>query len=191
MGIRDRSLEKFCIMRYVICKRSSYRLENVKFMLSALSLIQGIFVGYRSYEIRKLTPLFPFGFGLSYTTFKYSDLKTSAISEEGKFSVNFSITNTGNTDGREIAQVYISDKDASLPRPVKELKAFTKVSLAVGESKAVTLHLDREALGFYDDRAGHWIAEKGEFTVRVGASSNDLKLTETIELGRTLTWNGL
>ncbi|KAF9448233.1 glycoside hydrolase family 3 protein [Macrolepiota fuliginosa MF-IS2] len=152
---------------------------------------EGIFVGYRSYEIRKLAPLFPFGFGLSYTTFKYSDLKTSSISEEGKFSVTFTITNTGHINGREIAQVYISDTQASLPRPVKELKAFTKVTLAPGEGKSVTLDLDKEALGFYDDRAAQWIAEKGTFTVHVAASSSDLRLEGSIELRKTLTWIGL
>lgn len=148
-------------------------------------------MGYRSYEIRKLAPLFPFGFGLSYTTFEYSDLKTSGVSEEGKFSVTFTVTNTGSIDGREIVQVYISDAQASLPRPVKELKAFTKVTLAAGESKTVTLDLDRDALGFYDDRAAHWIAERGVFTVHVAASSSDLRLKGTIELKQTLTWTGL
>ncbi|KAF5363750.1 hypothetical protein D9756_000198 [Leucocoprinus leucothites] len=152
---------------------------------------EGIFVGYRSYEIRNLAPLFPFGFGLSYTSFEYSDLKTSTTSDDGKFSVTLKVTNTGNISGQEIVQVYISDDQSSLPRPVKELKAFTKVSLAGGENKVVTLDLDREALGFYDDRAGHWIAEKGVFTVHVAASSSDLKLKGAVELRKTLTWNGL
>ncbi|KXN92304.1 putative beta-glucosidase I [Leucoagaricus sp. SymC.cos] len=155
------------------------------------TIANGIFVGYRSYEIRDLAPLFPFGYGLSYTTFEYSNLKTSSVSEDGKFSVTLTVTNTGNVGGREIVQVYISDDQSSLPRPVKELKAFTKVSLASGESKNVTLELDREALGFYDDRAGHWIAEKGVFTVHVAASSSDLRLKGIVELGKTFTWTGL
>ncbi len=148
-------------------------------------------MGYRSYEIRKLAPLFPFGFGLSYTTFEYLDLKTSAVSEEGQFSVTFTVTNTGNVDGREIAQVYISDSQASLPRPVKELKAFTKVTLTAGKSETVTLDLDREAFAFYDDRAAHWIAEAGEFVVHVAASSSDLRLTGSVKLEKTLNWTGL
>ncbi|KAJ3574795.1 hypothetical protein NP233_g1525 [Leucocoprinus birnbaumii] len=152
---------------------------------------EGIFVGYRSYEIRNLAPLFPFGHGISYTTFDYSDLKTSSVSEDGNFSVTLTVTNTGNTAGREIVQVYISDDQSSLPRPVKELKAFTKVALASGESKTVILQLDREAFGFYDDRAGHWIAEKGVFTVHVAASSSDLRLKGSVELSKTFTWNGL
>jgi beta-glucosidase len=101
------------------------------------------------------------------------------------------VTNTGKITGQEIVQVYISDNESSLPRPVKELKAFTKVSLAAGESKTVTLKLDREALGFYDDRAGHWIAEKGVFTVHAAASSSDLKLKGSVELEKNLTWTGL
>jgi beta-glucosidase len=173
-------------MKYVIPQQSTLH------VVEAVPLLpKGIFVGYRSFEIRNLAPLFPFGHGLSYTTFKYSDMKTSSVSEEGKFTVTVTITNTGNVAGREIAQVYISDDQSSLPRPVKELKAFTKVSLAHGESKTVTLAFDREALGFYDDRAGHWIAEKGVFVIHVAASSSDLRLKGSIELKRTLTWNGL
>ncbi|KAJ7498628.1 glycoside hydrolase family 3 protein [Mycena latifolia] len=152
---------------------------------------EGIFVGYRSYEIRNLQALFPFGFGLSYATFEYSDLEVSPISSSGTFSLNFRITNTSQVAGREVAQVYIADPQSSLPRPVKELKGFAKVDLKAGETKVLNVGLDREALGFYDDRQKCWIAEKGPFEVLVGASSQDILLTKEVELSCTITWTGL
>ncbi|KAF9006624.1 glycoside hydrolase family 3 protein [Cyathus striatus] len=152
---------------------------------------EGVFVGYRSYEKRSLAPLFPFGYGLSYTGFKYSDLKVSDISATGTFNVTFKITNAGNVYGKEIAQIYISDVESSLPRPLKELKGFVKVELTPGETKSTALALDKEALSFYDDRAGHWIAEKGSYTVQVGSSSADIRLQDKVELSQTITWKGL
>jgi len=110
---------------------------------------------------------------------------------EGKFSVSYKITNTGTVEGREVSQVYIADKQAFLPRPIKELKGFAKTSLKPGETKQVTIGLDREALSFYDEREMHWIAEAGTFTVLVGASSANIKLKGDVELKKTLTWTGL
>lgn len=101
------------------------------------------------------------------------------------------LKNVGSVDGREVAQIYVSDKQASLPRPLKELKAFTKTTLRTGESKTVTVSLDREALGFYDDAAQQWVAESGTFVVQVGASSADLRLKGEIELKDSFTWTGL
>ncbi|KAI0048714.1 glycoside hydrolase family 3 protein [Auriscalpium vulgare] len=152
---------------------------------------EGIYVGYRSYDKKSVEPLFPFGHGLSYTTFTYSDLSTTPISADGTFSVSFTVTNSGNVSGREVAQVYIADPASALPRPVKELKGFTKVALAAGESKTVTLALDREALGFFDERRKAWVAEAGKFDVLVGASSRDVRLTGTTELKETFSWVGL
>ncbi|KAJ6515569.1 glycoside hydrolase family 3 protein [Mycena sanguinolenta] len=152
---------------------------------------EGIFVGYRNYENSNIQPLFPFGFGLSYSTFEYSDLETSSMSSEGAFSVTFKIKNTSNVPGREVAQVYISDTQSSLPRPPKELKGFVKVALKGGESKSVKVDLTREALSFYDDRQSCWVAEKGTFGVHVAASSVDVRLEGKVELGATLTWTGL
>ena len=154
-------------------------------------MLQGIFVGYRSYEARKLEPLLPFGFGLSYTSFEYTDLKSTEISTNGKFEVSFSITNTGKVEGREVAQLYISDQQASVPRAVKELKGFTKVNLKPGETKRVTIALDREALSFYDDREMRWTAENGKFGIAVGASSADIRLEGEVELAKTFSWTGL
>ncbi|KAG6910989.1 hypothetical protein DXG01_006043 [Tephrocybe rancida] len=152
---------------------------------------EGIFVGYRGFEIKKISTLFPFGFGLSYSQFEYSNLVASNISPDGVFTVAFDVKNTSDVQGREISQIYITDEVSSLPRPAKELKAFYKVNLQPGETKKVELALDREALGFYDDRAAHWIAEGGKFKVLVAASSADIRLTQEIELVKGVTWVGL
>lgn len=153
---------------------------------------EGIYVGYRGYEVKKLEPLFPFGHGLSYTTFEYSDLEISEISEHGKFSVQFKVKNSGNVEGSEVAQVYIADPEASLPRPVKELKGFAKtVALRPGQSERCTVHLDKYALSFYDERRGAWVAEAGKFEVLVGASSADVKLSGHVKLRKSFHWTGL
>ncbi|KAJ6538518.1 glycoside hydrolase family 3 protein [Mycena vulgaris] len=159
--------------------------------LGRIQYNEGIFVGYRSYEIRKLQAMFPFGFGLSYSTFEYSDLESSPVSPDGTFVLSFRITNTSKVAGREVGQIYIADKQSSLPRPVKELKGFVKVELKGGETKALKVGLNREALGFYDDRQKSWLAEKGAFEVLVGASSQDIRLTTEVELGASITWTGL
>ncbi|KAJ6628953.1 glycoside hydrolase family 3 protein [Mycena sp. CBHHK59/15] len=152
---------------------------------------EGIFVGYRSYEIRNLQALFPFGFGLSYSTFEYFDLEVSPISPEGKFSLTFKITNSSKVAGREVVQIYITDQASSLPRPIKELKGFTKVELKGGGTKTLHINLNRDALGFYDDRQMCWVAEKGKFKVLVAASSADIRLTKEVELDATFSWTGL
>lgn len=99
--------------------------------------------------------------------------------------------NTSNVSGKEIAQVYITDVESSLPRAVKELKGFVKVFLTPGESKEVRVELDREAFGFYDDRRERWVAEKGVFNILVGTSSVDLRLKEEVVLKETVVWTGL
>ncbi|KIJ69935.1 glycoside hydrolase family 3 protein [Hydnomerulius pinastri MD-312] len=152
---------------------------------------EGIFVGYRSYEIRDVAPLFSFGHGLSYTTFSYSDLTTTPVTSSGTLVVSFKLTNTGAVAGSEVAQVYISDPQSSLPRPKKELKGFKKVALGPGETKAVTVELGRDALSFYDDRDMVWTAEAGTFAVLVGASPADIRITGEVVLEKTFTWTGL
>ena len=152
---------------------------------------QGIFVGYRGYEINNVAPLFPFGHGLSYTTFTYSEFNVTSTTADGTFTVNFKIKNTGTCAGKEAAQVYITDPHASLPRPVKELKGFVKVSLDIGQETDTQVQLDRSALSFWDSRKGAWVAEKGEFGVLVAASSTDIKWEGKVTLTETLVWNGL
>jgi len=151
---------------------------------------EGLFVGYRSYDRRKIAPLFPFGFGLSYTTFSYSSLQLSArqVGPNDTLQVSVDITNTGQRTGKEIMQLYVRDPQASLHRPEKELKAFAKVQLEPGERKTVTLSLGRDALAYYDDLAHEWVAEAGEFEVLVGASSQDIRAAAPFTLTDTTRW---
>lgn len=139
---------------------------------------EGIFVGYRGYEKARTKPLFPFGFGLSYTTFAYSGLKVpSAPQGSGALTaVTFRVKNTGSREASEVAQVYVGDSHAKVPRPAKELKGFAKVSLRPGEQKEVTILLDRRAFSYYDVAKHAWHAEPGEFAILVGSSSADIQL---------------
>jgi len=138
---------------------------------------EGIFVGYRYYEFKDIEPLFPFGFGLSYTTFAYSDLAVSPlVNHDETVKLSFKITNTGKRAGKEAAQVYVHDTQSSLIRPLKELKGFKKVNLKPGESQVLELELNQRALSFYDPYCKKWVAEPGEFEVLVGSSSRDIHL---------------
>ncbi|WP_297642159.1 glycoside hydrolase family 3 C-terminal domain-containing protein [uncultured Bacteroides sp.] len=146
---------------------------------------EGIFVGYRwADKQKKVKPLFPFGHGLSYTTFEYgkptADSKT--MQADGKLTVRVTVKNTGTREGREVVQLYISDKKSSLPRPVKELKGFRKVKLAPGEAKEVAFTIDKEALSFFDDARHAWVAEPGKFEAIVAASAADIKGVVPFEL---------
>ncbi|MBO5813643.1 MAG: glycoside hydrolase family 3 C-terminal domain-containing protein [Alistipes sp.] len=135
---------------------------------------EGLFVGYRGYEKSGVKPLFPFGFGLSYTTFDYSNIK---IAKDGKeFVVSFDVKNTGKVAGAEVAQVYVGDDECRLVRPAKELKGFEKVMLQPGETKSLSVRLGDEAFRFYDPILREWVVEPGTFTVHVGASSADIRL---------------
>ena len=138
---------------------------------------ESIFVGYRYADKQKAKPLFSFGHGLSYTTFEYgkvsADKKQMSAGDQITFSVK--VKNTGNREGSEIVQLYISDLKSSLPRPIKELKGFEKISLKAGEEKTVTFTVDKAALSFFDDKKHEWVAEPGDFEAIIGASSTDIK----------------
>lgn len=138
---------------------------------------EGIFVGYRYYDRKDIEPLFPFGYGLSYTSFEYSNLTIfeGAISSGEPIQISFEIKNTGSVAGKEVAQLYIRDLKSRLIRPDKELKSFVKVSLLPGESRIVSINLDTEALAYYDPSLPGWVAEPGDFEVMVGTSSRDIK----------------
>ncbi|HEX6485031.1 MAG TPA: glycoside hydrolase family 3 C-terminal domain-containing protein [Ktedonobacteraceae bacterium] len=153
---------------------------------------EGLFVGYRYYDEKKIAPLFPFGFGLSYTTFDYGPLSLSAqgISPDDTLQVSVDVTNSGQRAGKEVVQLYIRDVVASLRRPDKELKAFAKVHLEPGECKTVTLTVARDALAYYDDLAHAWVAEAGEFEVLVGSSSQDIRARATFALTATSRFGG-
>lgn len=139
---------------------------------------EGIFVGYRYYEKKKIAPLFPFGHGLSYTTFAYNNLRLNGESfgPGDQILVSIDVTNTGERAGQEVVQLYVRDEEARVARPLQELKAFAKVALEPGETKTVTLPLDRQALAFYDTAVHDWVTEPGTFTLLVGASSCDIHL---------------
>jgi beta-glucosidase len=138
---------------------------------------EGIFVGYRYYDKMDVTPLFPFGHGLSYTTFAYSDLKVAKKVKAGeRIEVTLKVKNTGKVVGKEVVQLYVGDTKSSLPRPPKELKGFAKVALEPGQSETVTFTLDERSLAYYDPVKKGWVAEPGEFEVLVGASSRDIRL---------------
>jgi beta-glucosidase len=145
---------------------------------------EGVFLGYRHFDKENLEPMFPFGFGLSYTTFSYENLKTTPqnLRRGGKISVSLDVTNTGNYAGAEVVQVYVRDIESSVPRPVKELKGFEKIQLKPGETKPVRIELDESALSFYDPSKKAWVAEPGAFEVLVGSSSRDIRLKERFEL---------
>jgi beta-glucosidase len=146
---------------------------------------EGIFMGYRGYEKAGTKPLFPFGYGLSYTTFTYSDLKIApaAKGSAALLAVSFNVKNTGPRQGAEIAEVYVGDSHAPLPRPAKELKGFAKVSLRPGESKQITVLLDRRAFSYYDAGKHDWAIAPGEFGILVGSSSADIRLQGKNVLG--------
>lgn len=139
---------------------------------------EGLFVGYRYYDKKELAVRFPFGYGLSYTTFEYGDLKLNKESygPGDEIKVSLSVKNTGKRAGQEVVQVYLRDSQSHLVRPEKELKAFAKVALQPGESKTITLSLTRQSLAYYDPSVPGWVTEAGEFDVLVGASSADIRL---------------
>jgi beta-glucosidase len=147
---------------------------------------EGLFVGYRAFDELGRDVLFPFGFGLSYTQFAYSDLRVSstefALGQPLEVSVD--VSNTGPVAGKEIVQLYVRDPQARLRRPPKELKAFAKVSLNPGETKRVTMTLNDRAFSYYDPAYGQWVAEAGTFEILVGSSFADIHLTQTVELTR-------
>ncbi len=139
---------------------------------------EGLLVGYRYYDTKNVEPLFPFGHGLSYTEFKYSNLKI----DPAALTVSVDIANSGKVKGREVAQLYIRDVESSVPRPIKELKGFEKVELAPGETKSVVFKLDQRSFSFYDAQAKRWVAEPGQFEILVGSSSKDIRVQGILEL---------
>ncbi|MDE6153518.1 MAG: glycoside hydrolase family 3 C-terminal domain-containing protein, partial [Muribaculaceae bacterium] len=142
---------------------------------------EGVFTGYRGYDRNGVKPLFPFGFGLSYSTFEFSNLKVNVLGDN-KVEVSFDIRNTGKVEASEVAQIYVGDNECSVARPVKELKGFEKVNLKPGESRHVIVTLDDEAFAFFDLNTKRFIVEPGEYTIFVGNSSDYLLLKETISL---------
>jgi beta-glucosidase len=148
---------------------------------------EGIFVGYRFYDKHALAPLFPFGHGLSYTSFAYENLHLNGetFGPDDQIQVSLDVTNRGDRAGQEVVQLYLRDEQAKVIRPLKELKAFAKVALEPGQTKSVTLQLDKQALAFYDPAVQDWVTEPGVFELFVGSSSHDIRLQGRFE------WVGL
>lgn len=141
--------------------------------------LEDIFVGYRWHDTKKIPALFPFGYGLSYTTFEYGKPTASAkeMSANGTITVTVPVTNTGKVEGKEIVQLYIQDEKSSLPRPLKELKGFKKVNLTPGQTTEVSFTITPDDLKFFDDSKHEWVAEPGKFKAMIGASSTDIRST--------------
>jgi beta-glucosidase len=144
---------------------------------------EGIFVGYRYYDYRAIQPLFPFGHGLSYTEFSYGDLHAPAAAAIGDpIEISLTVTNSGSRPGKEVVQLYVSDLQASLPRPTRELKGFAKVHLAPGETKKISFTLEKRAFAFYNPVQGDWVVEPGIFEIHAASSSRDIRQAASIRL---------
>lgn len=148
---------------------------------------EGVFVGYRWFDAKHIEPLFPFGYGLSYTTFKIGQpvLSAAEIRQGESFTVGVPVTNTGRRAGAEVVQLYIADLEASVPRPPRELKGFRKLFLQPGETQSVTFTVTPRDLSFWDVETNGWKAEPGIFEIHVGNSSRDLAGRATIKLTDT------
>ncbi|MEK4109344.1 beta-glucosidase [Paenibacillus sp. DS2363] len=151
---------------------------------------EGIFVGYRYYDKKELEPLFPFGYGLSYTTFEYADLKVdrTELTDQDEVNVQVRVTNTGDRAGKEIVQLYVSDVESTVIRPVRELKGFAKVALEPGESKVVSFTLNKRSFAYYNVDMKDWHVETGEFEIQVGSSSRDIHVHTRVNVESTATF---
>jgi beta-glucosidase len=146
---------------------------------------EGIFMGYRGYEHTKVEPLYPFGFGLSYTTFGFSNLKTEPAAD-GRFLVSFDVKNTGKRPGATVAQLYVDEASPTVPRPAKELKQFERVMLQPGETKRLTLELNARSFSFYDVPSASWHANAGAYNLMLGDSSSNIEQKTTLTLPKPI-----
>ena len=148
---------------------------------------EGVFVGYRYYDKKKMDVLFPFGYGLSYTEFAYSNLKLDkkSMKDTDTLTVTVDVTNTGKVKGKEIVQLYVGDKESAAIRPVKELRGFEKIELAPGETGTVTFTLNARDFSYYNVQLGDFYVEGGEFDILVGSSSRDIRLEDTVTVEAT------
>lgn len=149
---------------------------------------EGVFIGYRYYDKKDMEVLFPFGYGLSYTTFEYSNLRLSAaeITDKDTLDVTVTVKNTGKRAGKTVVQLYVGDKESTVLRPVRELKEFAKVELQPGESKDVTFTLCKRAFAYWNEQIHDWHVESGEFTIEVGQSSRKIDVCATVTVNSTV-----
>jgi beta-glucosidase len=155
-----------------------------------------VFIGHRYHEKLQIPPLFYFGYGLSYTTFAYRDLKvpkTVDLASQDTFKVSVTVQNTGTSDGAEVVQVYVSDVKSSVQRPARELKGYSKVHIPVGGTVDVPITLDKYALSFYSQEHAQWVAEKGMFEIIIATSADpkDELLRQRFDLVADYLWSGL
>jgi beta-glucosidase len=145
---------------------------------------EGVFVGYRHFDSKNIEPRFPFGYGLSYTTFDYKNLMVTptSIAQEPKVSVEFEVTNSGGREGAEVAQIYVGELDPGVARPVKELKGFEKIWLKPGETKKVSVVLGKDAFAYYDVGKKQWSVKPGKFEISVASSSRLVRCSKQITL---------
>jgi beta-glucosidase len=158
---------------------ANYPGENLK-----VNYVEGIYVGYRYYDTKNIEPQFPFGYGLSYTTFKYSGLMVtpSKVSANQPVQVSLKVTNTGTSSGAEVVQLYVHDGHSKIDRPIHELKSFSRVELKPGETQTVHFTLNQSAFSYWSPEKKTWTADPGTFEVQVGASSRDIRLRAPIVL---------
>ncbi|MDO4621697.1 MAG: glycoside hydrolase family 3 C-terminal domain-containing protein [Eubacteriales bacterium] len=148
---------------------------------------EDIFIGYRYYDRKKMNVLFPFGHGLSYSKFEYKNLSLSCIemTDQDILTIEVDVINTGNYRAKEAVQIYVADKNSSVRRPIRELKAFDKVELSPGESRTLRFTLDKRAFAYYEESIHDWFVESGEFDIEAGASSRDIRLVKTVTVNGT------
>lgn len=148
---------------------------------------EGIYIGYRYYDKKNIAPLFPFGFGLSYTTFTYSNLKINgaAFKDTDKMTVECTVKNTGKVAGKEVVQLYVHDQNTEVSRPENELKHFAKIALNPGQETTVTFDLSYRDFAFYDPYVRDWKVSTGKYDIRVGGSSRHLPLSKTLDMQTT------
>ncbi len=156
--------------------------------MDSVDYAEGVFVGYRYYDSKNMEVLFPFGHGLSYTTFKYSNLKVSKrkIKDSDTLTVSVDVTNIGRMAGKEVVQIYVAPPQDGIPRPVHELKAFEKVSLRAGETKTVSFDLNSRAFAYWDKEIHDWYVAAGDYMIEAGSSSRDIKYTKKINIESTM-----
>lgn len=149
---------------------------------------EGVFVGYRWYDKRNMKVLFPFGHGLSYTSFSYSNIRVDkkSLTDRETLAVSAEITNTGKCGGKEVVQLYVCDKESAMNRPVRELKAFRKVALMPGETVTVNFELDKSAFSYYEPILHDWYVESGDFVIELGSSSRDIRLSTEVAVQGTV-----
>ena len=175
------SLEKNPAQKYYWPVESRYAGDEVqRDPLKSVDYAEGVFLGYRGVERFGIDPLYPFGYGLTYSSFEYSDIKVTR--SKGGYDVRFTLTNTGSVPAAEVAQVYVAPIEPSLPRPARELKGFVKKFLEPGQSISVNIHLDKEDFAHYDIYSRDWVVDSGEYMIQVGASSADIRLQKNYKM---------